>query len=77
MDVKLELLKGYIADYIDSHMEDFDIDAAKIADTAAISILAKIKNIICDESYSDFDVVEEIVHILEVHGIYCGSRHDV
>ena len=76
MDVKLELLKGYIADYIDSHMQNFDIDVDKITDTVAISILAKVKGIIGDENNSDFEVVEEIVRTLEANGIDCGGRHD-
>ena len=76
MNIKLELLKGYIADYIDSHIKDFAIDESRIADTVAISILSEIKEIICNDTYSDFDVVEEIVRTLESNGIYCGRRHD-
>ena len=76
MNIKLELLKGYISDYINSNLEDFEIDASKIVDTTAIKMLSEIQNIIKDEQYSDFDAVEEIVCIFEKYNIDFGSRHD-
>ena len=42
MNVKLELLRGHISDFIKSRMEDFEIDADKIADTTATLALAEI-----------------------------------
>lgn len=76
MDIKLELLKDHISDYIDSHIQDFCIDADKITDTAALRILNDVKSFICNVDLSDFDVVEEIVKLFEASGIYCGGRHD-
>lgn len=76
MDIKLELLKGYISDYIDNHIQDFSIDTGEIVDTAALQILSKVKEFICDDKLSDFDVVENIVKLFETNGIYCGGRHD-
>ena len=42
--------------------------------------LELIQNYICDMIknifQSDFDAIEEIVHLLEENNIDCGSRHD-
>jgi len=76
MDIKLELLKTYISDYINNNMEDFEIDADKIADGVAINMLREIQNIIRDESNSNFDVVEKIVCVFEKNNIDFGFRHD-
>lgn len=76
MNIKLELLKSYIEDYINNNLQDFEIDASKIADSKAINILAEIQNIIRNENYSDFDVVEKIVCIFEKYSIDAGFRHD-
>ena len=53
-----------------------NLDISQIADTNAIFILDKIKNIIADDSLSDFDAIEEIVCLLEKNNIDCGGRHD-
>lgn len=76
MNIKLELLKSYISDYINNNLEDFKIDASQIADTTAIQILSEIQKVIKDKSYSDFDAIEEIVCIFEKFGIDVGFRHD-
>ncbi|MBE7034244.1 MAG: hypothetical protein E7406_08475 [Ruminococcaceae bacterium] len=76
MNIKLELLKSYIKDYINNNLQDFEIDASEIADSKAINILAEIQNIIRNENYSDFDVVEKIVCIFEKYSIDAGFRHD-
>ena len=76
MNTKLELLQNHISDIIKIIMEDITPDISKIEDTAAIIILDEIKNVICNDELSDFDVVEEIVCILEKNSIDCGDRHD-
>ena len=76
MDIKVEILKEYIAEYINNRIQDFKIDANDIADTAALHIISLIKDVITNDEYSDFDVVEEIVCIFESYGIDCGGRHD-
>lgn len=76
MKIKLELLKSYIKDYINNNLQDFEIDASEIANTVAIDILTEIQNIIRNEAYSDFDVVEKIVCIFEKYSIDSGFRHD-
>ena len=76
MNIKLELLKNYMVDLIDSRLEDFEIDASKIADTTAIKMLSEIQNIIRNEEYSDFDAIEEIVFVFEKYKIDFGTCHD-
>ena len=76
MNIKLELLRDYITDFIRFRIEDFEINASQIADTTAIKVLAEIQNVIKDEDYSDFDAIEKIVCIFEEYKIDAGFRHD-
>lgn len=76
MNVKVELLRNHISDFIKSNIEDFEIDASEIADTTAIKMLSEIQKVIKDENYSDFDVVEKIVCIFEKYNIDCSPCHD-
>lgn len=76
MNVKVELLKSYISDFINDKIDDFEIDASRIADSTATQMLSEIQKIIKDENYSDFEVVEEIVCIFEKYNIDFGYRHD-
>ena len=76
MDIKLELLRNYITDFVNNKIEDFEIDASQIADTTAIQALNEIQKVIKDESYSDFEAIEEIVCIFEKYNIDAGFRHD-
>ncbi len=76
MNVKVELLKNYITDFINSRIEDFEIDASQIADTAATQMLSEIQKVIKNAEYSDFEAIEEIVCIFEKHNVDFGFRHD-
>ena len=76
MEIKTELLKKYISDYINFQFKDFEIEADKIADSAAINILAEIQNIIKNDIYSDFEKVENIVSIFENNKLDFGNCHD-
>ncbi len=75
MNIKLELLKKHIADYVVNNLEIFEIDASEVADTVAIAMLSEIQKVLRNENYSDFEAVEEIVCIFEKHKIDCGSCH--
>ncbi len=75
MNIKLELIQNHICDMIKNIFES-NLETNQIADTNAILILNKIKEIIADDSLSDFDAIEEIVCILEENNIDCGGRHD-
>ncbi|MBR4950286.1 MAG: hypothetical protein IKZ25_05865 [Clostridia bacterium] len=76
MNIKLELLKRYISDFVNSQINNFEIDPSQIADSTAIQILSEIQKVITDEKYSDFDAIEEIVCIFEKYKIDAGARHD-
>ena len=76
MNIKLELLRGYVADIINSHIKDFEIDASEIADTTAIKMISEIQKIIKDENYDDFEAMDEIVRVFERYDVSAGNRHD-
>ena len=76
MNIKTELLKNYIADYVASRIDDFDLDASKIADTTATQVLCEIQNVLKCETNTDFEAIEEIGCIFEKYNIECGTRHD-
>ena len=76
MNIKLELLQNAIFDAISEKLSYVEIDADKIADTTAIKALSEIKDIINDDTKSDFDAVEEIVCVFEKYNIDIGGRHD-
>ena len=76
MKIKVELLKTHISDFINSRIEYFEIDADDIANTVAIKILAEIQEIIKNDSYSDFERIEEIVCVFEKYKIDFGNCHD-
>ena len=76
MNIKTELLKVYIAEYVNNHIEDFEIDVDKIANTVAINILSEIQKIIKNNNYSDFEMIEEIVKVFEKYKIDFGSCND-
>ncbi len=76
MNIKTELLKGYISDFVQSRIEDFVIDASQIADTTAIKMLSEIQTVIKNENYSDFEIVDEIVCIFGKYNIDFGACHD-
>ena len=76
MHIKFELLQNAIFDVISQKLSDTKIDTDEIADTTAIKALSEIKNIICDDTKSDFDAVEEIVCVFEKYNIDIGGRHD-
>lgn len=75
MDIKLELLKNEISELIAGRLDTLNIDADKIADTAAIYALSEIQKIM-KSNLSDFDAVEKIVLIFEKYNLSCGGRHD-
>ncbi len=53
-----------------------DIEPNKIAEKVMYKILFKIKQIIKNDSLSDFDKVEEIVLVFEEYNIDFGNCHD-
>ncbi len=76
MNIKMELLRSGIADFITSNLESSEVDVNKITDTVAINMLAEIQQVIRNENHSDFDAIEKIVCIFEKYNIDFGFRHD-
>ena len=76
MNIKLDLLKSYISDFINNNIGEFEIDAQEIADTTAISILREIQMILANNDYSDFEIVENIVCVFERYGVDAGNCHN-
>ena len=76
MKIKTELLKGYISDYINNHIEDFEINSDEIVNTTAIKALSEIQQIITNNDYTDFYIVEKIVCVFEKYKIDFGNCHD-
>ena len=76
MNIKTELLKMYISDYIQGRIQDFEIKANEIADTVAIKMLSEIQDILKNDTYSDFEIVDNIVCVFEKYKISSGNCHD-
>lgn len=77
MDIKLELLAGAISDAINSRIKYIDINADEIINSTALEALDEIALVIRNpEIENDFDVVDEIIHILDKYNINTGFRHD-
>ncbi len=76
MNIKLELLSEPICDIVRSRLEDIDIDADKIAQTAAIAALTEIQQVLGEEDLSEFDKIEGIVMIFEKYHLDFGGCHD-
>ena len=76
MNIKVELLKKHIIDFIKFNVQDLEIDATQIADTTAIQMLSEIQEVIKNDDYSDFDAIERSVCIFERFNVDAGSRHD-
>ena len=75
MNIKVELLKKELIRVINEELEDFEIDATKIADTTATKLIGEIRNILQTEN-DDFMIVEKIVCLFEQYKIDCGPCHD-
>ena len=76
MNIKVELLKNYITDFVKFRIQDFDIDASQIVDTTATQVLTEIQSVVKNVDYSDLEAMEEIVCIFEKYNIDFGLRHD-
>lgn len=75
-----EILAHYLAQQ-DAQIlfPNLSADASSIIESECMQIVKKIQAIIANDSLDDpecFIRVEEIVSVLETHGIDCGTRHD-
>ncbi len=77
MDIKLEIFSWAVSDAIKEAMRYIYIDTNDVVNSVALAALNDIKFIINDENIEDdFDVVEEIVNVLQKYNIGIGGRHD-
>lgn len=76
MTIRTELLKRHISDYVNYHIEDFEINADEIVNSTAIKLLFEIQKIIQNDKYSDFEMVEKITCLFEKYNIDGGACHD-
>ena len=76
MDIRLELLRESVEDFVKSNFNSLEIDADEITNTKAIKMLDEIVKVIRNDDIDDFFAVEEIVCIFEKYGISAGTRHD-
>lgn len=77
MEIKTELLKGHIWSYIDGRIENFEIDADRIADTTAIEVLKIVQNILKKhDEIDEIEMIEQIVQTFEKYGLDTGGCHD-
>ena len=80
MSIMLELiykeLSGTMNDALRQVLRDTKLDFNEIAQTKAISALSEIQEVIQNDEYDVFEVVERIVCIFEKYKISAGVRHD-
>lgn len=76
MELRLELLKGEIADIVNRNIDKLEIDVNEIAQSTAVRALNDIKAVINNTELDDFMMVDEIVEIFYKYGIETGGTHD-
>lgn len=76
MNLKLELLTNAICDAVKNSIADIQIDTDRIIDTESVAILNEIRDIIQNQEFSDFEIVENIIIIFEKYNISAGCQHD-
>ncbi len=76
MNIREEILSYLKDEFIKRKLEEEFVDMDEHIARIAVYALSQIREIIQKENLPDFDVVEEIVCILEKYNIDCGFRHD-
>ena len=76
MDIRIELITNEIVEIVKNYIENTAIDFDALIESRSVAIQKRICDVIRNEKLSDFEMVEEIVCILEEHNISCGSCHD-
>lgn len=84
MDIRLELIykelsegiSGIVGDEVKRCLEKSDFDVNGIAQTTAVSALSEIQEIVQNDEYDDFEIVEKIVCVFEKYKISVGTCHD-
>ena len=76
MNIEYELMSKELAKVMVDFIKIAEPNIEKKVERTAIDMLIEIKEAICDEQLTDFDVVEKIVCIFEKNNINCNGRHD-
>ncbi len=63
MELKLELIKGAVADLVTNRIVNEEIDANRIANTKAITMLGEIQAVLQNDKLEYADMVHEIAQI--------------
>lgn len=63
MELKLELIKGAVADLVTNRIVNEEIDANRIANTKAITMLGEIQAVLQNENLGYDKMVQEISQI--------------
>lgn len=71
-----ELLYQELGRFIIEQFQETKFYYEEVIQQKSVQALAQIRAVIQDETYSDFDAVEEIVCIFEQYGISAEDRHD-
>ena len=71
-----ELLARQLGMIVLDYFKASQIDYGEIIESRSFQALKRIKAIIENDSFSDFECVEEIVNVLDDIGSSGGSRHD-
>ena len=73
MKIKVELLKGYIADTVASQVKDLEIDPNRIANTKAIMMLSEIQALLQNNTMSEEDCLIEIGKVFAENRLDAGK----
>ena len=57
MNIKLELIREYVASKVVHQIEDFEIDVNRIANTKAIRMLGEIQAILQNDKMNDAEMI--------------------
>ena len=76
MSIIIELNSDEVAKIVMKQIENGDINIKELSDCRSAEVLGHICDIIRNDNLSDFEMVEEIVSILEENNIDCGGCHD-
>ncbi len=78
MDLRLELISKELMSRICEEIKGIDIDVNQIAQSAAITVLERIKKVIItdDDVLDDCEKIDKILYIFEEYNIETGSCHD-
>ena len=75
-DFSNDLLKYIIRQEVERTISETENNAADKVESLSIKILEEIVEILKNHELSDFDIVENIVCIMEKYEIDCGTCHD-